>query len=259
MMTVVFILILFTRYTLAKQLIKNPRCIQFHNDFTIHIVVGGYKLDCDLKFLELLGLSNSIIYQYIREPVRNNTATNQIFECNMTVQKIFLSGNIGRDASALYDYLVRIYDSPPSYLIYLHGHIGNSWHTSPYAIYTRVRDYFLLVSTSKQSNIANRMITLTSHRSGGFKTNNWYGGAALEKTKPFEDISKNFIQIVTSSMYLEWSTTRECFEYIIYRIFQENSTTPEIDAWYRSKQISSNYEEEIEFSVAAAKAAEKCW
>eukprot|EP01041_Mallomonas_annulata_P007502 gene7502-15353_t len=171
---------------------NNTSCITLLKDETIHIVVAGYSSRCDLNFLGLLGLSHVEIYQYMRNIPRNLSSVRRPDNCNMTIHKIVLQSKVGRDASVFYDYLVRIYESPPSYMIFLHGHVGNAWHTSCYTIYSRIREFFQLVSTSKQSSITNRMITLTSHRSGGFKILNWHRNFKQAYIQHYNMQSKNY-------------------------------------------------------------------
>ncbi|EJK69524.1 hypothetical protein THAOC_09210 [Thalassiosira oceanica] len=168
------------------------------------VIVGGYRYMEDDRQIPLdenhyiwnLNLPNSTIYWYRRvkaeiEPARMSYPGKvQLLdtpgkpECiesgKMRLEERVLPANRGRDAAALIDHILQIYDdgnssSFPDYLLFLHGHVAHGYHTSCEAVFARTATQYKYAQKHKANNrrgimdkqveiIANHMTTLTSNR-----------------------------------------------------------------------------------------------
>ena len=166
------------------------------------VIVGGYRYMEDDRRIPLdgnhyiwnLNLPNSTIYWYRRvraeiEPARmsypgkvNLLDTPGKPECiesgRMRLEERVLPANRGRDAAALIDHILQIYDdgnssSFPDYLLFLHGHVAHGYHTSCEAVFARTASHYKYAQKHKANSrrgvidkqvdtIANHMTTLTS-------------------------------------------------------------------------------------------------
>ena len=166
-----------------------------------NVIVGGYRYMEDDRQIHLdgnhyiwnLNLPNSTIYWYRRvraeiEPARmsypgkkpSSVSINP--ECiesgRMRLEERVLPANRGRDAAALIDHILQIYDdgnssSFPDYLLFLHGHVAHGYHTSCEAVFARTASHYKYAQKHKANSrrgvidkqvdtIANHMTTLTS-------------------------------------------------------------------------------------------------
>lgn len=140
---------------------------------TFHIVVGGYQhIKVNQHYLLDFGLSNSLIYFYRRE--HEDISIQQTNEfCGIKIQERLLLPNIGRDASAFFDYMIENYENPPVAFAFLHGHVGVSWHTSCNTTYSRILYYYRRIASGENPN---RMMTLTANPKNNVSNPlEWYG------------------------------------------------------------------------------------
>jgi len=167
------------------------------------VIVGGYRYMEDDRRIPLdenhyiwnLNLPNSTIYWYRRvasdiKPKHmsypgkvNLLDTPSTPECKesgkMKLEERVLPANRGRDAAALIDHILQIYDdgnssSFPDYLLFLHGHVAHGYHTSCEAVFARTAAQYKYAQRDKANKrrgikdkkaeiIANHMTTLTSN------------------------------------------------------------------------------------------------
>ena len=166
------------------------------------VIVGGYRYMEDDRRIPLdenhyiwnLNLPNSTIYWYRRvkteiEPARMSFLGKKLSrisnnpECiesgKMRLEERVLPANRGRDAAALIDHILQIYDdgnssSFPDYLLFLHGHVAHGYHTSCEAVFARTAAQYKYAQRDKANKrrgikdkkaeiIANHMTTLTSN------------------------------------------------------------------------------------------------
>ena len=166
------------------------------------VIVGGYRYMEDDRRIPLdenhyiwnLNLPNSTIYWYRRvkteiEPARMSFLGKKLSrisnnpECiesgKMRLEERVLPANRGRDAAALIDHILQIYDdvnssSFPDYLLFLHGHAAHGYHTSCEAVFARTATQYKYAQRHKANKrrgikdkqaeiIANHMTTLTSN------------------------------------------------------------------------------------------------
>ncbi|EJK49900.1 hypothetical protein THAOC_31174 [Thalassiosira oceanica] len=164
------------------------------------VIVGGYRYMEDDRQIPLdenhyiwnLNLPNSTIYWYRRvkaeieparmsypgkKPSRISSNPECIESGKMRLEERVLPANRGRDAAALIDHILQIYDdgnssSFPDYLLFLHGHVAHGYHTSCEAVFARTATQYKYAQkhvlgnvqnvTDPTSILADHMTTLTS-------------------------------------------------------------------------------------------------
>ena len=135
------------------------------NEF--HIVIAGYKrISSPLDhYITQMGFTNARITFYRREDphippfhidgpcgetiaeriLLPNTGKINIFWhkiLRIIILELLYYCNIGKDASAFYDYALQHYDNPPRTIVYLHGHAMLSWHSSCSITFSRMLYYY---------------------------------------------------------------------------------------------------------------------
>lgn len=267
---------------------------------SVHIVVGAYlhkKREGNTAFsdnnylFEGIGLTNADIYWYRRlapevplQPTLNGP-------CGVRLHERLLLPNQGRDGAALLDHILEIYDKPPLFLVFLHGHVALGRDTSCESVMVRPayvyrawtnhhqQDLLLLLlqhenktKSTMMTLVRDHMMTLTSSEEGtrNFDYKEWEGKGSSDKNMtrfenrrlsskttpcslfkekwkntlapflprntPFQSCCASFVlpgsriqrypkalyedlqRVQTFQGYPDSSTSRECFEFIIYQL-----------------------------------------
>ena len=122
--------------TLSRDVVCGPDTLP---PGSFHIVIAGWEYAPNFEdhFLWDTGFSSVHIFLYRRteemKPPRRWTGA-----CGMEATELLLFPNRGFEASAFLDYMTLFYDKPPLAMVFLHGHVANSWHTSCEAILSRI-------------------------------------------------------------------------------------------------------------------------
>lgn len=145
-------------------------CFSIQESFAV--VVGGYlpHVFHDFDFLKGALPSSTLIFNYVRGAYLPKPAT--YLWCDVVMKDVHLPQNHGRDASAFYHFVATNYDALPAHVVYLHGHLGDAWHTTRRAIHSRIRLY--------AKTLPNAFVTLTESRRRPGSALEWYGGRRLD-------------------------------------------------------------------------------
>mmetsp|Transcript_17581 Transcript_17581/g.36942 ORF Transcript_17581/g.36942 Transcript_17581/m.36942 type:complete len:387 (-) Transcript_17581:67-1227(-) len=173
----------------------------------VHVVIAGYKgLDAKNGFSDRnsylfdIGLTNADYFWYRRldaqKPLRHIEGP-----CGQSFHERLLLPNHGRDASALYDYIVEFYNNLPDILIFMHGHGAQAYHTNCEAIFARTVYYYRAyvnknVLRCKGKSVLDHMMTLTSRSTTTINyTHTWFGNNEfrLSKRNTDKNSCKDFI------------------------------------------------------------------
>ena len=156
---------------------------------SFHIVIAGWEYVPNFEdhFLWVTGLSNAHIFLY-RRTEELKLPRRWTGACGMEATELLLFPNKGFEASAFLDYMTLYHDNPPLAMVFLHGHVANSWHTSCEAILSRISFYY--AGLSRDPAHTPDMITLTSKSDKSFDGLDWFGGRKLEsaQTKSHDDL-----------------------------------------------------------------------
>lgn len=229
----------------------------------LHIIVAGHDnaRQSDYQYLSDFGLSNAIIFPYIRRPGLT-FALDTVSPCGMQFHPRYMLPNHGREGSAFFDYAIEHYHNPPELLIFLHGHQAVSWHTTCNALFSRMLLAYRMLARGEDLN---RMVTLTANPFNSSDPYKWYGRSRKllnEKQLHEEAACKSFMteanitmrgnsnhmssccaSFIFPGIRLTWyplsfyrniktfllnttlndqMTGRYCFEFIVYNLFSEN-------------------------------------
>ena len=145
--------------------VTEQQCISV--SFTLSVVIGGYKPTpySHLAFLMPVLPTRTNLIDYVRPPYEPTTFAP--LPCNITYKIAQIPRNHGRDASAFYHFVHTYYNSLPDHVAFLHGHLGNAWHTTSFAITSRLRHYLL--------NPPDGLITFTAGPRSEERPLEWFG------------------------------------------------------------------------------------
>lgn len=120
----------------------------------LHVVVGSYAyqekeggVSFESNYLWKMGLTDARIFWY-RKTEPAIPPRRQSGPCNVTMQETILLPNHGKEAVALLDHIQRVWHDPPTALVFLHGHLANSWHSSCESSLSRIIAYYRLMHDS---------------------------------------------------------------------------------------------------------------
>lgn len=179
-----------------------------------HVVIAGWQrrpLQCFQHYLNEMGLTNARVFAYRRTEPHQPSFPPLRSSCGNVIEDRLLLPNHGREAAAFFDWVVEHYDSPPTSVVFLHGHGPHSWHTACQPVIARTRLAYTHYSDPDTADlIARHAVTLT-----------WLDPA---KNGPGQDIPRRAVNLSTEiAGYQSTKAAQACFA-ILAKV---NLTVPE--------------------------------
>jgi hypothetical protein len=222
-------------------------------------------------YLFQLGITNADVFVYHREEPSAPTRLSD-GPCGIRVEHRLLLPNHGREGAAFYDYVESVHDAPPEAVAFLHGHGPYSWHSNSVDVATRIHGYYTDVARSgvmhREIVSLNRMdlsenlnarwrrmlfpefkFDKSLHDPTCFAILDEYNVTVPEDS--FQSACAMFIlpgeliRLYPKELYRRLKyhlvsegddqiTGRVCFEYLVYRMFQQRLLSPAKMEWYKT-------------------------